>query len=331
MFAGVWVVTAGLLCGATPGEPVAVDGPPEVIVVFRDGDRARGRIMLETASEVTLASARFGTVVVSRADIAAVEMEDSGSTRGAANGGAPAELSVATEPSDTQAQTGALMQWLRRWTASLAIAAEGKREGSKRASLMIEGRLGRKWESTELRLGGRYEVGREGERTTDDLLTFEAYARHDMRQTWFVLFSPEIEWNRGYVHAGQPLEYVWLKQQIGAGFNAIDREALKLRAGVAENLFNVWAIDRDASLSTNTESLFAELEWQLPYAIKVSDRFAWYYSIRTGEDGFENRFDLSKQLTENLHIGFRHEAREQIPNTDVSDYTLWRVLLGLDF
>jgi hypothetical protein len=100
---------------------------------------------------------------------------------------------------------------------------------------------------------------------------------------------------------------------------------------VAENLFNVWTIDRGATVSATTESIFAEWEWQLPLQIKVSDRFTWYYSLKSAESGFENQFDLSKQLTEHVRLGFRHEARDEIPNADVSDYTLWRIILGVDF
>lgn len=322
-----FVLAAALVNGAGPALSSAV--PATAVVVFKDGDRLRGTIVASSETDITFASSRAGMLTISRIDILRVEeAEDAGRGEEVAPQG-DGDPVVDDEPTDVE--TGGVLRWLRKWKAGLAVSAEGKREGDQRSSFMVEARVGRTWSADEVRLGARYEFAREGERTTDDLIELDGYARHDFHNRWFVLYSPELDWNRGYIHRGSPLEYVWLQQEIGAGLNAIDRSGLMLRFGVAENLFNVWTIDRDVRVSTNTESLFTECEWQLPWAVRLADRFRWYYSLETGENGFENQFDLSKQLTANLHLGFRHEARADIPNADVGDYTLWRVLLGLDF
>jgi len=103
--------------------------------------------------------------------------------------------------------------------------------------------------------------------------------------------------------------------------------------GVAENFVDLWfwALGRRFHISTNMESLFAEIELDLPYAIRITGRGTWYYSLRSGDSGYENQAEISKKLTDTLSIGLRQEMRKNIPGTDVSHFSLWRVFLGMDF
>jgi hypothetical protein len=83
--------------------------------------------------------------------------------------------------------------------------------------------------------------------------------------------------------------------------------------------------------SQTVESLFAEFEAKLPWRISLTNRGVWYYSIRTKDEGWENRFEVSKKLTETLTVGVRHETRRNNPDVRAADYERLRMLFGLDF
>jgi hypothetical protein len=57
----------------------------------------------------------------------------------------------------------------------------------------------------------------------------------------------------------------------------------------------------------------------------------WYYSINTGKDGWENKLELDKKLSETFTVGIRHEVRYNNPGVRVQDYTLLKLLVGIDF
>jgi hypothetical protein len=111
----------------------------------------------------------------------------------------------------------------------------------------------------------------------------------------------------------------------------LDLKERKLRVGIAENAFDVWAQGPPKDNVTNIESLFTEVELTLPWRVTFSDRAVWYYSLKTSEQGWENRLDLSKKLTETLSLGLRQEYRRNNPDVRSQDYTLLRLLIGLDF
>jgi len=46
---------------------------------------------------------------------------------------------------------------------------------------------------------------------------------------------------------------------------------------------------------------------------------------------WENRIELNKKLTETLSVAIRHETRRNNPDVRIEDYTLLRLLVGLDF
>jgi hypothetical protein len=124
---------------------------------------------------------------------------------------------------------------------------------------------------------------------------------------------------------------VLLQQELGAGINLLDADTRKVRVGLSENLFDTWVTPTESHVSQNVESVFAEVELKLPWRMVVTDRGVWYYSITDRTDGWENRFELNKKLTETLTVGFRHEVRHNNPDVRSADYRRLRLLFGFDF
>ena len=53
--------------------------------------------------------------------------------------------------------------------------------------------------------------------------------------------------------------------------------------------------------------------------------------MRDQNDGWENRVELNKKLTETLSTSVRHEIRRDNPDGSAQDYTRLKLLFGLDF
>jgi hypothetical protein len=97
-------------------------------------------------------------------------------------------------------------------------------------------------------------------------------------------------------------------------------------------LFDVWQTSEPTTHTTSTvESLFVEADWKLPWRMTLTERGVSYYSIATGRDGWENKVELNKKLTETFSVGVRHETRHNSPEVRVQDYTLLKLLMGVDF
>ena len=94
----------------------------------------------------------------------------------------------------------------------------------------------------------------------------------------------------------------------------------------------MWQTSAPESHNQSTvESLFGEADWKLPWRMTLTERGVWYYSIVTGRDGWENKVELDKKLTETFTVGVRHETRHNNPDVRVQDYTLLKLLMGIDF
>ena len=158
--------------------------------------------------------------------------------------------------------------------------------------------------------------------------------RHDFTTRYFSIYRPALEWNKAFYEEGYAGlgSYVLFQQEIGAGVNVSQRPDRQLRLGISENLFQVWQTHpRERQEFRAYESAFFETEWLLPWRISLKDRVVLYYSFERSEfQGWENRFEIDKKLTEALSIGLRHEVRES-DDLQVQDYTLLRFFLGLDF
>ena len=105
----------------------------------------------------------------------------------------------------------------------------------------------------------------------------------------------------------------------------------KARLGVSQNRFDTWnsPVTPD-HISRSVQSLFEEAEVTLPWRMSISQRGVWY-PVGEQSDGFENRFDLSKKLTETLSTSVRHEIRRNNPDGTAQDYTRLKLLFALDF
>ena len=57
----------------------------------------------------------------------------------------------------------------------------------------------------------------------------------------------------------------------------------------------------------------------------------WYPPFKNELNGWENRIELNRKLTETLSVAVRHETRQNNPDERVRDYSLLRMLVGLDF
>jgi hypothetical protein len=128
-----------------------------------------------------------------------------------------------------------------------------------------------------------------------------------------------------------PNDYVLLQQEIGVGFALLTTPTRKVRAGVSENLFDIWnSAPGTGHTSRAVESTFEEVELTLPWRMGLSQRGVWY-PVRARADGWEHRVELNKKLTETLSTSLRHEVRRNNPDGSSQDYTRMKLLFGLDF
>jgi hypothetical protein len=229
------------------------------------------------------------------------------------------------------AMAAALKDFFGSWHGRFAFAAELMQDSSKHQSGTVEGHLLRKWDSNEVQLNGRYDYASVDEATSTDMVKADGSWRHDFPNKLFSIYHPTLEWNRAYFRNGLPADYVLLQQEVGAGLNLLSTPTRKVRAGLSENLFDTWVTPTDTHSSQNVESVFTEVEAKLPWRITLTDRAVYYYAITDGSEGWENRFELVKKLTETLTMGVRHEIRHNNPDVRSADYRRLRLLFGFDF
>jgi hypothetical protein len=320
----VLILLGGLPCLSAP--PSASNSPE--VLVYKDGSRATGRLVHRQDGLIVFDSDDFGRIIVSEEKatvISALQATLNPSCE------LPPTPTTNHPPSATAQERST-----NTWKTTVSIAFEAKREINERDNILTEARLRRSWAADELRFGASYEHTRENHVTTTDMTKGDAYVRHDFvgaGLNLFLLYDPQFELNRSYKILNVPVDYLFLKQPVGLGVTLYNRDKKKVRLGVAENFFDIWfwIADKRYHLASNTESLFLEMELQLPYQIRLTDRGTYYWEMRGNDSGYENLAEISKQLTSSLSLGLRYELREKVPNIDVAHYSLWRLLLGLDF
>ncbi len=200
-----------------------------------------------------------------------------------------------------------------------------------RNTVSTEGHLQRKWKNDEVDLNARYDFSETNGLTTTDLMKADGSWRHDFPDKYFAAYRPTLEWNRDYFVNNLPADYILLQQEIGMGVNIITTPTNQLRAGVSENIFSNWVTATHDYVSHNVESVFIEASWKLPWRMTLTDRNVYYYSLISGHDGWENKIELDKKLTETLSIGVRDEDRHNNPDLRQANYRLVRFFLGFDF
>lgn len=318
------------------GEPVTSDPakPAEELdeLVYKDGDRVRGRFVERTGDTLVFRSARFGLLQVPAAEaevILAKTPEPAVAAEVAKDD--KADVEVLRWPFSPLQLAHALRDFFGAWHGRFSIGAEILQDVADHSNVTAEAHLQRKWKDDEVQVSARYDYASVNETPATDMVTGNALWRHELPGKLFTVYRPAMEWNRAYFRSRVPSDYVLLQQELGLGINLFNTDTRKLRAGIAENLFDTWVLPMDLHSSENIESIFAEFEAKLPWRITVTNRGVWYYAITDQTEGWENRFEITKKLTETLTIGARHETRHNNPDVRSADYERLRVLFGFDF
>ena len=306
------------------------------MLIFKDGDRVQGTFVRKENGKIIFQSPRFGNLSVPEGD-ATVEVTSQPPPIIAP---VPPEPEAETPPSIydqillrrlRQRVEEGIVRWWEPWTGRLAASTDIVHDSQDRKVFLAEGRVRRQWAKDEVRLEARYEYREENSVKTVDLIKGSGLARHDFSARIFGSYRSLLERDNANSNGFQPFPYVLLQQQLGVGVHILRRDRIKVRAGVAENFFNVWALDSDEKSSEHTESLFFEAEAFLPWRITMTERGVWYYSVDAKDQGWENEFEFSKKLTDSLSVGIRHEFRRNNPDSRVQDYERLRFLIGYDF
>ncbi len=328
---GVVAARAAAPSGAAAGQAAEAEVELDELV-YKDGDRVRGRFVERVGDTLVFRSVRFGLLHVPAVEaelilakapepvIAAEVAKDE-----------KADVEVERWPFTPVQFARALKSVFGSWHGRLSVGAEVLQDVADHNSMTVDAKLQRKWKKDDLQLNVRYDYASVNERAATDMVKGYASWRHELPRRFFLNYRPSVEWNRAYYRSGVPSDYVLLQQEIGVGINLLNTPTQKLRAGVSENMFDTWVTPTNQHFAENVESLFAEFEAKLPWRITLTNRGVWYYSISDQTDGWENRFEINQKLTETLSVGVRHETRRNNPDVRSADYERLRLLFGVDF
>jgi hypothetical protein len=326
-------------------------------LVYKDGDRVRGRLVGQKDKVIIFQSDRFGELKVPASEVVVITAEKpAGPTPLPAVTVAPttlppARLAVpAAKPGEKAAEQAEaerdsiwehfapvvlkahLRDFFGPWHGKFAFSAEMVSNTADQDNAGMEMQLQRKWKSDEVQLKGRYDFSETNHLTTTDLMKADGLWRHDFPEDVFALYHPNLEWNRASFNKGVPNDYVQMQQEIGAGVSLWPIQRRKVRIGVSENLFDVWNTTPGGIHTSRTvESAFLESELKMPWRMSLAQRGVYYYSVSSGKDGWENRIELSKKFTETLSTSLRQETRRYNPDGMTQDYSRLKLLFGVDF
>jgi hypothetical protein len=329
---GLGPILAGRASGAPAGEGD--------VLVFRNGDRVSGRVV-SAGPEIVFQSERFGELRVPAAD---ATVQRAGATaaipptasRPAAVAPTPAAARPAAAPTDLDSPSlGELQARIRDffgpWQGRIAVAVESVQEAVDRENLSLDSTLRRRWEKDELQFTGRFDYVQSNAVPSTDVIRGSASWRHEFSKQYFTQYRPSVEWNRANRRGALKNRYVLLQQEVGVGYNVVTTAERKLRTGVSFNSFELWnSTFQPDHTQRNVQSLFEEIELKLPWQLSVTQRGVWY-PVGNGPDGWDNRIEISKKLTQTLSTAVRHELRRDNPDGSAQDYTRLRMMLGLDF
>jgi len=326
----------------SPSEDVktaALEAAKLDVLVYNDGDRVRGHLVERSVDSWLFMSERFGLLRVPLAD-AHVVLATPEAAEAIARANAEAAQVRLEEAQNAsflaRLSPAALAQDLKDffgpWHGRFAVSTQLRSDTTETTSTTLDAHLQRKWTKDDVQLNARYDYAETNHVPTTDVVKGDAAWRHDFPDKLFSIYSPSVELNRASTYQGQPNDYFLLQQEIGVGLNLFAKPTRHLRVGVAENVFDVWQLTEPRTHEqNNAESLFLEADWQLPWRMKVTERGVWYHTFSSGQDGFENKIELDKKLTETFIVGLRHETRQNNPDVRIQDYTLLKLLLGIDF
>lgn len=324
-------------------------------LVYKDGDRVQGVLVQQTAETITFKSDRFGELRVPAKDAVVIKgrVESPHPAAVAAKPApgapkpvapAPAAKPVAT-PAETAEEervslwdrfspavlTARVRNYFGPWQGRLSLSTEVVSDTAERNNSAYEGSLRRKWKADEVSFSLRYDYNETNDVATTDLVRSSGQWRRTFSKSFFGHYRPSAEWNRASRLRGLPNDYILLQQELGAGYNLLTLPTRKFRLGLSQNLFDRWSQVGDrAHDSRGVVSAFQEADLTLPWRITISQRGVWY-PVKEETDGWENRVELNKKLTETLSTSLRHEIRRNNPDGTAQDYTRLKVMLGLDF
>ena len=340
------VTAAALTLGgavAGHGAATAAAGPRDTLV-YKDGDRVRGTLTGEAGGVLVFKSDRFGELRVPAADAVVIKAE-------------PVVVAVPARPAPATPQkqaaaaaeraaeekltlwdhfspsvlTARVRTFFGPWHGRLSFSSEIVSDVAERNATALEAHLQRKWKADEVQLNARSDYSETNDVATTDMLKLWGQWRHEFSPKLFAHYRPTSEWNRASKLRGVPNDYVLLQQELGAGYQVLTRPGRKLRLGLSQNLFDTWnSVPGSEHVSRGVVSTFEEAELTLPWRMTLSQRGVWYPAGEQA-DGWENRIDLNKKLTETLSTSLRHEVRRNNPDGTAQDYTRLKLLFGLDF
>ena len=340
-------------------------------LVYKDGDRVQGTLVERTPETIVFKSDRFGVLRVTATDAVVIKAEKPPEPAartvrveaqgiqpavpapGAAPAAKPAAVAAteaekkAAVAADDKADEDRVTIWDRfspsvltahvrnffgPWHGRVSFSTEVVSEVAERNNSSYEAHLSRKWKADEVQLNARFDYAETDDVTTTDMMKAGGQWRHEFNKQLFALYRPTSEWNRASKVRGVPNDYILLQQELGAGYHVLTKPSRKLRVGLSQNLFDTWntAPLVEGHTSRGVISAFEEAELTLPWRITMSQRAVWY-PIRAQKDGWENRFEVNKKLTETLSMSVRHEIRRNNPDGTAQDYDRLKLLFGFDF
>lgn len=322
-------------------------------LVYKDGDRVHGKVLQQVDGVLVFKSERFGELRVPAADAVVIKGEPAAPVAAVApvaplpaKPASPPPAVAPAEPAAAVAAEERVNRWERfspsvltarvrelfgPWHGRLSFSTEVVTDIAKRNNSAYEALVRRKWARDEVQLNARFDYNKTNELTTTDLVKASGQWRHDFGKTFFVQYRPTGEWNRASQLLGLPNDYVLMQQELGAGYQVLTKPTHKARVGLSQNRFDTWnSAAAPDHTSRSAQSLFEETEVTLPWRISISQRGVWY-PVQHQKDGWENRFDLNKKLTETLSTSLRHEVRRNSPDGSAQDYTRLKLLFGLDY
>jgi hypothetical protein len=323
-------------------------------LVYKDGDRVQGVLVRQAGGTIVFKSDRFGELRVPAADAVVIKAEKPATPAAAARPAAPvstpspvapAEVRVTVSGPDREEEerltiwdrfspsvlTAKVRDYFGPWHGRLSFSSEFVSDIADRTNTSYEGQLQRKWKSDAVQFNLRYDYNETNDIATTDIIKAGGQWRHEFTKTFFAHYRPTSEWNRASRLRGVPRDYVLLQQEVGVGYHLLTKPSRKLRLGLSQNLFDTWTTAPVFEHnSRGVVSTFEEAEVTLPWRITISQRGV-YYPVDEQVDGWENRLELNKKLTETLSTSVRHEIRRNNPDGSAQDYTRLKLLFGLDF
>ncbi len=363
-FWGVFVVLGLVWAHGVSAAADTVVAPRDTLV-YKDGDRIQGTLVTRADNVIVFKSDRFGELRVPAADAVVILADKAPGPilkpvvaqgilppKPAAAKATPAVPTAAKTDATKAAEaktaadeervriwdlfspgvlTARVRNFFGPWHGRLAFSSEVVSDAAERNNLSTDARLTRKWEKDELLMTARFDYAETNAVRTTDMIKGAASWRHEFNKKQFAHYSPSVEYNRASKRGGVPNEYVLLQQEVGVGYHLFTTPSRKVRLGVAQNLFDIWnsAPKRDHT-TRGVQSAFEEVELKLPWQMSLSQRGVWY-PVRSKNDGWENRIELSKKLTQTLSTSVRHEIRRNNPDGSAQDFTRLKLLFGFDF